>query len=439
MKKWLILILGMTLVANGRVNAETYTLDSFLAAVKARNRDLKMAEKEKEAAASRVKEAWSAALPSVGLEAGYNRNLTDYYMYFDKSAFAPGAKGVMSAPFKRDNEYSTAVGLKQTLFSFSVGDGIRAADQYKTMVDYLYNAGERSILTASKQLFYRCLLLKEVYEVAKSAETNALENFNLMKLKYDNGQTSQLELLQAETRWKNAATETLKSEKNMKLAMNMMKIMAGIDINYDIDISGSLVSVPELPSVANMNDVLKARPDFRAIEWEEELRKTAVSAAKNAVMPTLSGTLAFSYTAQSNAFKLDEENKFWYAGVKLSMPIYTGGLIRSKVQQNAIELGKTGIRKEKAKETIANDLENISLRLKEARLRITSAESTRQTAEKAFHIAEATTRDGLTTQLQLKDTRVVYDQSIINYYAAVYDYMEAYFDWEHATGAKDAE
>ena len=47
--------------------------------------------------------------------------------------------------------------------------------------------------------------------------------------------------------------------------------------------------------------------------------------------------------------------------------------------------------------------------------------------------------DGLTTQLQLKDTRVVYDQSMINYYAAVYDYMEAYFDWKHATGANEAE
>ncbi len=439
MKKWFVLILGMTLFVSGRGNAETYTLDTFLDAVKERNRDLKMAEKEKETAASKVKEAWSAALPSVGLEAGYNRNLTDYYMYFDKSAFSPGASGVMRAPFKRDNEYSTAVGLQQTLFSFSVGDGIKAADQYRTMIDYLYDAGERNIFTGAKQLFYRCLLLKEVYKVARSAESNALENFTVTKLKYDNGQTSQLELLQAETRWKNAATETLRSEKNLKLALNMVKIMAGVDISYDIEIAGSLDTVPEMPGETSVGDVLKARPDFQAITWEEQLRKTAVKASKNAVMPTLSGTLAFSYTAQSNEFMLDEENKFWYAGVKLSMPIYTGGLIKSKVQQNAIELGKTGIRKEKAKEAIAGELDNIDLRLKEARLRITSAESTRKTAEKAFQIAETTTRDGLTTQLQLKDTRVVYDQSMINYYAAVYDYMEAYFDWERATGKKISE
>ena len=392
MKKWYILILCMTQFAVGRSNAETYTLDSFLDAVKARNRDLKIAEKERETAAAKVKEAQSAALPSVGLEAGYNRNLTDYYMYFDKSAFSPDASGVMSAPFKRDNEYSSAVGLKQTLFSFSVGDGIRAADQYRTMVDYIYNAGESSILTASKQLFYRCLLLKEVYGVARSAETNALDNYTVMKLKYDNGQTSQLELLQAETRWKNAETETLKSEKNLKLAMNMMKIMAGIDIHYDINIAGSLDTVPEMPGETSFEDGLKARPDFRAIEWEEKLRMTAVRAAKNSVMPTFSGTLAFSYTAQSNEFRLDEENKFWYAGVKLSMPIYTGGLIKSKVQQNTIELGKTGIRKEKAKENIASDLENIGLRLREARLRISSAESTKKTSENTSRLASASPR-----------------------------------------------
>jgi len=256
-----------------------------------------------------------------------------------------------------------------------------------------------------------------------------------MQLKYDNGQTSQLELLQAETRWKNAVTETLKTEKNLKLSLNAMKIMAGIEIGYDVDIDGSLDTVPELPGEIGMNDVLKSRPDYQAITWEEELRKTAVKAAQNAVMPTLTGTLAYSYTAQSNKFMLAEENKFWYAGMKLSMPIYTGGAIKAKIRQNSIELGKTGIRKEKAKEAIASELDGISLRLREARLRMTAAESTRRTAEKAFNIAETTTRDGLTTQLQLKDTRVVYDQSMINYYAAVYDYMEAYFDWEQAVGA----
>lgn len=435
MMKKLVFILTIALFTNVRAYAETYDLPAFLEAVKQYNNDLKLAGKERETAAAQAKEAKSDALPSIGFEAGYNRNLTDFYMYFDRSAF--GGTGVAKAPYKRDNEYSSSIALQQTLFNASVGNAIEAAEQYRTMTDYVYNASLESILTGAKKLFYQGLLLEEILTVTKSAEVNALENFTTTKLKYDNGQTSHLECLQAETRWRNAVTETQKAERNVKLAMNTLKTCAGIDVSRDVRIEGTLDTIPEAPEIVTAESVLNTRPDFQALTWEEELRKTAVKAAKNAYMPTLNGTVAFSYTAQSNKFMLDEENKFWFAGVNLSLPVYTGGKIGANVQKARIELGKTSIRKEITKQNISTELENIYLRIEEARLRIRSAESTRATAEKAFQIAETTTRDGLTTQLQLKDMRVVYDQSMINYYAAVYDFMDAYFDWERAVGAAD--
>ena len=55
-------------------------------------------------------------------------------------------------------------------------------------------------------------------------------------------------------------------------------------------------------------------------------------------------------------------------------------------------------------------------------------------AEKAFKIAETTAQSGLATQLQLKDARVGFDQAKMNQYAAVFDYMYAYFQWEKAVG-----
>jgi hypothetical protein len=35
--------------------------------------------------------------------------------------------------------------------------------------------------------------------------------------------------------------------------------------------------------------------------------------------------------------------------------------------------------------------------------------------------------------LELKEARVAYDQAQLNGYAAVYDYLDAYFDWEQAS------
>lgn len=434
MRKRFVFMLGTALIISVPGYAQTFSLSTYLDAVQQHNNDLKLADKERETATAKASDARSGALPSVGFNAGYNRNLTDYYMYFDASAFIPDADKVIKAPIKRDNEFSSSIALQQTLFSPLVANAITAAGQYRTMTDYIYNAGLESIMTGGKKLFYQCLLLEKVLAVARSTETNAKENLDITKLKYDSGQTSHLECLLAETRWKNSMTETRKAERNLELAMNMLKMFAGIEADRDVRIEGVLDSIPEAPEIVGVESVLENRPDFQMLTWEEKLRRTAVKAARNASLPTVTGTVAFAYSAQSDPFKLDEENRLWFAGVHMSVPLYTGGKIGANVQQTRIELEKTNIRIEKTRQIISTELDNIYLRIAEARTRIESAESTRNVAEEAFHIAETTTRDGLTTQLQLKDARVSFDQAMLNYYAAIYDYMEAYFDWEQAVG-----
>ena len=38
------------------------------------------------------------------------------------------------------------------------------------------------------------------------------------------------------------------------------------------------------------------------------------------------------------------------------------------------------------------------------------------------------------TQLELKDSRMQLEMAILNFYVATYDYLDAYYDWQLATG-----
>jgi outer membrane protein len=432
-----ILIMALAVMNGQSVHARSYDLEAFLSAVNLQNKDIKLAEKEKDMAEIQKKEAFSTALPSIGFETGYTRNLSDYYMYLDTSSIMPGASGVIKAPMKRDNELSSTVAVRQTLYSSSVGSAIKASRQYDQLSGFVFSATHQNVLAGARKLFYQCLFLEKVLDVAVSAEKNALENYSVMKLKYENGQVSEFDLLQAETRWRSAIPEIQMTERNLKLAMNSMKNMAGIDINENITLEGNLDNRPAMPEKVAIGSVFDARPDFQALTWEKKLRKTNLEATKGAYLPKITGTLAYAYSSQSNKIKLDEENNLWFVGVNLSVPIFTGGNISAQIQKAQVDLQKTAIKMEKTRESISTDIVNAYLRLEEAMQRINSADATRRTAEKAFQIADITTRDGLTTQLQLKDARFGFDQSTINYYAAVYDYLAAYFDWELAVGKGD--
>lgn len=417
-----------------RADETVYDLDAFLARVETHSKDLELAKKELDMAKVNKKEALSTALPKVQIEANYNRNLKDNFLFIDFPDFETGEMTNQKFKINYKNEYGLRAVLNQTLFSFKVGTALRAAKEYKTLTDFVYGAAHRAILTMAKKGFYRALLLKKVWEVGRASEENARENYLNMKKKFDNGQVSEFHLLQSEVRWRNLVPETTRAERNYELALNSLKNLAGIPVEETISLDGHFDRVPPMPETVLPESVLERRPDFNALLWEEKLRGTGVKAESGNRYPSLSLNLIYNFSSLSDQFKFERQNQSYIVGLNLAVPLYTGGYREAQVRKAKIELEKTRIKIDKEKEAIYKDLRDIRLRLEEASKRMVSAEKTLETAKKAFDIAEITAANGLATQLELKDARVFFDQATLNLYASTYDYLDAYFDWQQAVG-----
>lgn len=435
MKRIAILTLCAVLAISTSAAAASYDLQQFLTQVKENSKELKTARKELDVAHANKKEALSTAFPKVFLDANYNRNLSDYYMYVDFSALSEdGNGGVQKFKVNRTNEYGLSVVLSQTLFSWNVHNAIKAAGQYQKLTDFAYDAGYQEIMTFAKKGFYQTLLLKAVWEVMEKSEQNAHENYLNLKDRFDHGLISQFALLQAEVHWKDMVPRTIEAKRNYQLALISLKNLAGIPVENEISLDGSLDDYPEMPDTMGLEDVLTARSDYNALLWEEKLRRTAVSAERSGYFPTLTGSFIYNFSSQSDEWKLEDKNNNYIVGLNLSFPLFTGGYTRAKVSKAKIDLDKTRIRVDQTKDNIHKEITDIRLRLNQAKDRIVSAEATRQTAEKAFEIAQASAKSGLATGLDLKDARVAFDQAQLTYYAAIYEYLSAYFDWEKAIG-----
>ncbi len=425
------LILGLTLVLNSGVMAEEYDLQKFLSLVKKNSKELKTARKELDMAHANKREALSAAFPKLMLDADYNRNLTSNYLYVDLG------EGYQKLKINRNNVYGLNIVLSQTIFSLNVHNAIKAAGQYQKLTDFSYDAGYQEIVTFAKKGFYQTLLLKAVWEVTEKSEQNAHENYLNVKDKFDQGLVSQFTLLQAEVQWKDMIPQTIEAQRNYELALISLKNLAGISVEDRITLEGTLDSYPDMPEALGFEELLEARPDFKALVWEEKLRRTAVNAQRSGYFPTLTGSFVYNFASQSDRWKLDERNNNYILGLNLSVPLFMGGYTRAKVSQARIDLDKTRIKIEQTKDDIRKEIADIRLRLEQAKDRILSADATRQAAEKAFQIAQTSVKNGLATQLELKDARLASDQAQLTYFASVYEYLSAYFDWERTIGAVD--
>jgi outer membrane protein len=438
MKKTILISIGIFFLSGLAAGAETHNLHSFLSLVEQHNHDLQLAEKNLDLAQTQKKEALSRALPNISAQGSYTRNLGRRFLYIDFPDLSTGETSQQKFQISFWNEFGFNLGFSQTLLSFDVGQGLKAAKQYGTLSDYVYDAQYQNVINLAKKAFYQTLLLKKVWEVTLASEENAKENYELVKKKYENGVVSQLQLLQAEVRWKNIQPETIKAKRNYELIRNNLKTLAGIPEEEEIELEGNLDAFPSLPEEEPLARILEQRPDFNALLWEEELRKTDVKARTAGHYPSLKANFVlFNLSALSDQFKLERKNITYWIGVTLNIPIWDGGMTAAQVSRARIELEKAKIQVDKTKEEILTQLQNIYLRLKEADTRVSAGKQGVETAQKAFKIAESSARNGLATQLELKDARLLYDQAILNYYTAVYDYLAAYFDWELATGRMD--
>lgn len=410
------------------MHADSYTIDQFLDQVLKHGKDLKLAAEDLKFAQATKKEAVSGALPSVKASAGYDRNLASNYMYVDLGEEPTRLK------INRNNEFRANIKLDQTLFSGAIYNAIKAANEYQQVTEYMYQASQAEIVTIARKAFYQALLLRKVLEVSQQSQKNALDNYENIKLGYENGLKSEFEKLQAEVRYRELIPQTSEAGRNFDIAIMNLKNIAGIDAGAEFVPDGSLDNYPSVPADLSFESILAQRPDYNAIVWEEKLRTTGVRAEKTGRMPTLTGFFSYDYSAQSDQFALDEENNSYTVGLNLSLPIFTGGATSAKIQKATIELNRVKINRDRAVDNIRTNTMNIRLRLNEAFSRIDHGQSAVISARKAFEIAQATSKAGLTTQLELKDSRLMLDQTEVAYYSAIYEYLDAYFDWEKATG-----
>jgi len=422
------LILTFFILISVSVCAKEYDLEGFLGLVKQNSKDLKLAEQELKMASARKKEAWATALPKIGAQGGYRRNLLKNLLFAEFNGV------VQEIDLTFNNEYSFNASLTQPLFSFQIGNALTAAGQYESMTDYIYAASEDEIITYAKKGFHQALLLKKVWDIAAASEESAKDNYENIKDKFENGLVSEFEMLQAEVSWKNKIPETMEAKRNYDLLVANLKNFAGIPDDEDVLFTGSLETYPVKPEREPVETVLGIRPDFQARIWEKRLRETGMKSAKADYYPTLDGSFIYTFSALSNEWELDNRNNNFILGLSLNIPIYTGGYTGAQVQKAKVELQKSKINIDKSRDNISNELINIFLRLDEAEKRIQSAKGILNSAEKAFKIAKVSADNGLITQLELKDARIINDQANLNFYKAVYDYLEAYFDWEKATG-----
>ncbi len=442
--KHLIFILLMTYIGGSKIHAQnnthTYDLSTFVEQVKTNNRQIKIIKGKYQLADITVKEARSAMLPQINVQTGIKRFFNDQYTYFEAPDYAnidpvTGEVPQTIQKFKMgfNNDFQAHLVLQQSLLNLKNIYELQAAKQYSEIGKLQQQNQTIKILAEAKKMFLQAALLKKVLDVSIDSESFAKENYNSNKHKFNQGLISELDLLQAKILWENEVAKLHNAKRNYKMILENLKIVAGIDANNSMAIEYNFSTSQNYNKTVSPKNAINKRYDYQLVEKNLLLKKKSIQAQKANYLPTLDLEAGHSYFSNSDVWSITQnQNKFTYVGLTLTIPIYSGGYRNAQIKKAKIEMNIADEQKQEVIQQMTIEIKNLEHKILEEQKAIEAAKIALKTSKKAYQIMLQNVNDGLVSQLDVRKMSADLKRAEINYYNSIYTLECSLIDYKIA-------
>ena len=416
------------------------TLEDALRIALSENASVQVADQEIERTGYARKGSYAALFPQINGTASFQRTIKKQVMYMDFDL--GGGAGASGAGFEvgRWNTWSAGVNASMPLVNAQLWQSLRVSDQDVELAVEKARSSRLETVGQVKQAFFACLLAREAFEVYKSAYENALENCNQIQRRYNAQKASELDLTRAKTTLANAIPNVYDAESSVILSLWRLKAVMGVNLEENIDVAGSLDDYAEhmLYDLHESSELsLENNSTMRQLALQAEQLADAIKVQKYASLPTLSLSFNYSINAMTNDFKFSEYkwSPYSFAGLSLSVPIFSGGQRANAVRQAKVQARELEIQRSNTERQLKISIRQYLNQMETAMKSYSSARSAAETAQKAYDIASRSYEVGRSTLTDLNDAQLALTQSRLGVSQAVYNFVVAKAGLEGTLGA----
>ena len=438
------------------------TLEDALRIALSENASVKVADMEIQRATYAKKGTYAALFPQIDITGAYQRTIKKQVMYMDidmSSMMGPSAgtgetppadneavPAETSTPSMSDgleigrwNTWSAGVSAQMPLVSAQLWKSIKISGlDVELAVEKARNSRLETV-TQVKNAYYGTLLAKEVFEVYKEVYENAVRNCEETQKKYDAQKVSEFELVRAKTSVANAIPNVYNAESSVILALWQLKAVLGVDLDLNIDISGSLDDYAEhmLYDIHQHDSIsLANNSTMKQLALQAEQLAEVIKLQKYAHIPTLGLGFNFSYNAMANDFKFSQYHwtPYSYVGLSLNIPIFSGGKRTNDVriaknQHRQLQLAVTDTERQ-LKIGIRSHLNTMETNMKS----YYAAKDAISSAQKGYEIVEKSYQVGMSTLIELNDAQLALTQARLAESQAIFNFVSAKAQLEQMLG-----
>ncbi len=406
------------------INAQDIiTLDAYREDVMEYSQQLKQAKENVISAESKRKADRTGFLPRIDVLANGSLDLTDL------SPINPGVPGVyhpytyFAGGVLTQNIW--AGGSDQARYRASKTDEAISMEAEELTIDNIYLQAETAYWTLSAQY--------EIMQVAKKYLMLITEQYNIIKLRFDDGAIAKNDLLMITTRLKEAELSMKRAEASYLIATQNFNILMGLAPNSALDMVTPIQVATVAPEHITFEEALENRPEYKTAELQinllEQNRKLSISQFNPQFYFQLQGGWG---TANPN-LGLDPAGTL-ISSINFSMPLVRWNQRRNTNRQFKALVNSGIYNKQIVSDRINKEVANAWTNMDQSYTQITVAEETFSIAQESLDLNTFSYNEGRINISDLLSAQISWLDAYMSTINSHYSYKVAVAQYKRAVG-----
>lgn len=435
-KKWMlavaILLAGGYTRAQGTQDTLTLNLDKALEIALSDNPTIKVAEEEIALKKVSHKEAWQNLLPEASISGTMSHTIT-------APQFSIGDQTVKMGKDKANTATGT-LNISLPLFAPAV---YRAMSMTKTDIELAVEksrASKQDLVNQVTKAYYQLMLTQDSYDVLQKSYKLAEDNYNIVNAKYRQGTVSEFDKITAEVQMRSVKPSVISAGNAVTLSKLQLKVLMGITADVDIKIDDSLAAYEGVVFANQLDNTvhegLVNNTTMKQLELNRLILQKNIKSLRTNFMPTLGLGYSYQYQSMNN----DSWNVFNYnygssssLVFSLSIPLYKASNF-TKLKSNRIQMRQLDQNRLDTERKLNMQITSYQDNMSASSEQVSSNKENVMQAEKAVQIAGKRYEVGKGTVLELNTSQVQLTEAELTYNQSIYDYLVAKADLDQVLG-----
>ncbi len=391
-------------------------------------------------------QAWSALLPQIEAFGQFNR------VQSDDTQVSPisGAGGIVTlVPVPRNGTTDTTgytINLRQNVFSWSNWMTLRQASKEVAQAEADYQTATQDLVLRAAQAYFNVLAAQDTVEALQAAYDAIARQYEQASKRFEVGLIAVTDVQEAQAARDSAAAALIDAKRQLSTAQQLLRELTNRE--YAILVKPGDTMLLKTPEPADMQKWVELsmaqNSALVSSRLAADVARANVGIARGGHLPSIDivgsrvdSSADVNTTSSGSTFDFSTDSKVDTIGVRVNLPIFSGGFTQSRVRQAEyqwIAAKERMTRVSRQTERLARDsyLGVISemARVQALRQALQSSQTALKATQAGYEVGTRTAVDVLTAQQTLA-------QAQTNYARSRYDYLLNVIQLRQAAGNLD--